>query len=836
MGIILRYLFRSIGEKKFRTFIIILSVALSTALLFASMALSDTLMQMNLGQIRSQYGEADLIITAKKNKNDQHLTIRQGLRTLDAEGAIDYAAGIYSAYGTIKNPDKMNAKYNLQLDGVDGKALKRMYDITPILGSTAEITGNGVMIGQRDAERLRLEFGDNFTAKLNDRSVKLRIAAIAPSVGPFKPSSNNTIRIMASCTFLQKNNGAEGKYTGILVGLENNVLGTKEAIKALRSIYKQQDVKEIISEEELRQALSGVTTSLYLMLSLVVIMGVFIIYTSFKVIAFERLPVIGTMRSVGATKGRTDMILFLESGLYGFIGGCSGLAIGFGFLGLFAISLSENPYGGPPLDVSLVYSAYQMIGSIAFAFFMSLLGSAIPIVSVSRLPVKAIILNQMDKPIERTTRPIVFYGMIATALLLSRFTEGTYAIVVDIASLALICVGIIKGIPWHLDRLIQIMAKPYERLLGNVGALAVKNVNGNKSVMNNIALLSLAIAGIIMINTLTASVGKEILDEFKKANFDIMFYYTKVNRSYESKIRSTSGVASVYGFYDETGVSLIGKDYTVANLLGVEPAYFDYWQTPIEGDEKAILENFEKKRMILVSTAIRKKLKLKAGDELRLKVTGGERTYTIAGFIRSTDNNGSIAMIPSKFHKLDFDKTYKAFLYIRSKGDPEAAKVAIEKKCGKDNVWVETIDKLTEDVMKSNSQMMMILQVFSLMTVVIGLFGLINNILMSILSRKRQFAVMRSIGLSKRQLVGLMVAESLFTGMVGGLMGCMAGMGFCYVTGYVLLNMGLDMKLHHILVLYLICLVGAMAITVMSSIRPATRSSRASIIESIKFE
>ena len=57
-------------------------------------------------------------------------------------------------------------------------------------------------------------------------------------------------------------------------------------------------------------------------------MSIFIIYSSYKVITLDRLPVIGTFRSTGATQKMVTGILLLESLLYGCVGGFAGIPLG----------------------------------------------------------------------------------------------------------------------------------------------------------------------------------------------------------------------------------------------------------------------------------------------------------------------------------------------------------------------------------------------------------------------------------------------------------------------------------------------------------------------------
>lgn len=63
-------------------------------------------------------------------------------------------------------------------------------------------------------------------------------------------------------------------------------------------------------------------------------MSVFTIYSSYKVIILDRLPVIGTFRSIEATQKTVTRILMLGSVFYGCIGGTIGIPIGIGVLKL----------------------------------------------------------------------------------------------------------------------------------------------------------------------------------------------------------------------------------------------------------------------------------------------------------------------------------------------------------------------------------------------------------------------------------------------------------------------------------------------------------------------
>ena len=65
----------------------------------------------------------------------------------------------------------------------------------------------------------------------------------------------------------------------------------------------------------------------------------------------------------------------------------------------------------------------------------------------------------------------------------------------------------------------------------------------------------------------------------------------------------------------------------------------------------------------------------------------------------------------------------------------------------------------------------------SLLAVFIGAVGMLNTMLMSVLERTREIGVLRSLGWRRRQVLGMILKESLVLGVVGGICGILLGVG-----------------------------------------------------------
>jgi putative ABC transport system permease protein len=79
-----------------------------------------------------------------------------------------------------------------------------------------------------------------------------------------------------------------------------------------------------------------------------------------------------------------------------------------------------------------------------------------------------------------------------------------------------------------------------------------------------------------------------------------------------------------------------------------------------------------------------------------------------------------------------------------------------------------------EETMQSSQQGLLLASVFS---VLLAAFIILNTFLMNVGERRRQLAIMRAVGATTRQIGGMLIGESLALGLVGTVLGILAGIG-----------------------------------------------------------
>ncbi|MFT9496427.1 ABC transporter permease [Anaerosolibacter sp.] len=256
--------------------------------------------------------------------------------------------------------------------------------------------------------------------------------------------------------------------------------------------------------------------------TIVLFMSIFIIYTSFKVITMERLPVIGTFRSIGATKKVTDFVLFIESMAYGIIGGLLGCGLGLGVLYAMTYTMADNPWSGGRMKTSIQFTAGQLISAFLLAVVLSCVSALIPIVKVSKISVKDIVLNKVDTYKKRKSfRLPLGIALLVFALVAPWIVPKTMMMAVGTLCMVSSGVAVTMLVPYMTNGFVKGFEKLYVYLFGNEGILAAKNLRENKSILNNISLLSIGISSLLLINTISDSVMTELMSFYKDVDFGV---------------------------------------------------------------------------------------------------------------------------------------------------------------------------------------------------------------------------------------------------------------------------------------------------------------------------
>ncbi|HXD57537.1 MAG TPA: ABC transporter permease, partial [Thermoleophilaceae bacterium] len=119
----------------------------------------------------------------------------------------------------------------------------------------------------------------------------------------------------------------------------------------------------------------------------------------------------------------------------------------------------------------------------------------------------------------------------------------------------------------------------------------------------------------------------------------------------------------------------------------------------------------------------------------------------------------------------------------------------------------------------------------------VGSFVIANSLSITIAQRTREFAILRTLGASRRQVLRAILLESTTVGVLASVAGLFAGLGLAEglfslfdAVGFTLPNSGLVFESRTIIV----CLVVGILVTIVASLRPAIRATRVEPIAAVR--
>lgn len=841
MGIIVKFILKNIMEKKFRTFLILISIVISSALFFSSNAITNSVGKMFVQRVLSYYGNSDIVIQPG-NDSPSTFFFHDGVEKSKVK--TDYSISLVQ--GSASYIYNSNETINFSLVGINLKEYEKMNTID--IGQNPEsfnFSGKKVIIGKSTADRYGLKTGSTIQLEIKGVKSMFTVAAIAKQSGLFMNDGISKFIAVPKDEALSIF-GEKGKANLICIKLKDSG-SIKQAISQISKEYPKYTVKEPYTDEELQSLTGGMTTGLLIMAIMIAAISIFIIYTSFKVVTMERLPVIGTFRSIGATKRKTNLVMLIESAIYGIVGGILGCILGIGVLYLLTsitggdmIAASSTVPGGSGSGTVISFTTEQMITAFAFALILSLISCLIPIMKISKVPLKDVVLNTIESR-EKKGRVRLFIGLllIAISFIGPVIFPKDIASFADILCLVFIIVATIMLVPYVTKAASLILEKVYSRIFGNVGILAAKNLRGNKSIINNICLLAVGISAIILMNTAGQSEVAMLTKLYKSANFDVwVTSMPNTDTKVINSINKMDGVTGVYPIYKVSKTEVLNKNgKTITSIDGVDSSKLsEYWDFDYIGNNKNLLTDLDKGRNIILANPLKKVLKVKEGDIITLKLPAGYKEYKVIGFVNTTMSDGSYGLISENYLKEDAKLSLYSNIFIKSSKNPDSLKQDILNNFSSQRPSLKTIKQAEKDDRDALGNTFTILNGISLLTLIIGAFGVFNNLIISFIERKRSLGMLKSIGMSKKQTVKMILVEAFSGGLIGGITGILAGLAMVWCMPYVMeaIDMIIDVKYPSFVLIAYILL--GIAIFIAASVSPAIKSSKLSIINSVKYE
>ena len=309
MKIVLKHILRNIREKKGRTFLIVLALTIASMVFTLNLILPDEIMVKLKETYNTIYGSTDIVISDEEEFD---------IRNIDL-GSEEIVHTRILSLDAVRG-DTASLIYSLDMD--EARKIGLLGGDVPDLGK------NELCVSERQSQVYDLKIGDTVTITYEDKEYVFTIAAIVGNKGlnaidegcPSFVGRLEDVAAIKGCDEFAANS------------LFINVIdddSVENYTEYLSENNKDYGIQRVANPDDYKDSMAFVSAIMVLVFAMAIIMIVYVIGSLNKIIITERLPVIGTFRSIGATKHKMNGILVLENALYGLIGGVIGVFGGY---------------------------------------------------------------------------------------------------------------------------------------------------------------------------------------------------------------------------------------------------------------------------------------------------------------------------------------------------------------------------------------------------------------------------------------------------------------------------------------------------------------------------
>ncbi|MCX7429070.1 MAG: FtsX-like permease family protein [Planctomycetia bacterium] len=246
-------------------------------------------------------------------------------------------------------------------------------------------------------------------------------------------------------------------------------------------------------------------------------------------------------------------------------------------------------------------------------------------------------------------------------------------------------------------------------------------------------------------------------------------------------------------------------------------------------------------RGVLLEVGFARNMGIKVGDQVKLLTRSGLRRITVTGVLSA---KGMAAMQLAGLMFMPIDEAQNLFA---ARGRIDSIQIVLDDSADPETVCREIVrclpaginvgppatqSRFVEETLESSEQGLRLASAFSLL---LAMFVILNTFMMNVGERRKQLAIMRAIGATRRQLAWLLIGESLVMGVIGTALGSLAGLGGAYLLTWAMsqLLMSTLPPMQVTPLPFVVAAIAGLGVAVLGAAIPARRAGKLSPLEGL---
>jgi putative ABC transport system permease protein len=591
------------------------------------------------------------------------------------------------------------------------------------------------------------------------------------------------------------------------------------------------------------------------------LIGVILAYNTMSIAVAQRRREIGILRALGVSVSGVTTLFILECFLIALAGSALGAGLGMGLARVVLASIARAMSTALVIDIDvrrLVISPAQVGLSLVLGVIAGTMAGALPARRASRVPaLEAMSLESGGATRHRVSRAALAAGAVLLlsvpiwSALVIYTGRGAFVAAGDLA----LYVGITVLIPFVVIAFAEALRRPSQALLGAEGLLGCDGVTrwADRTAVT-VAVLAISISFAIMIGSLSGSFKSSLIEWLHQAvpvDFTISsdhlaagWVRAPLDEELGPRLAGVEGVERVLALR-MTQPEFRGRRIMI-KAIDVDPACDHCGQhsgdLPYEegGRDRAITQ-LAGGGSVLVSNNFSEHFGTHIDDVITLDSPFGSADFRVAGVIvEYTSDQGVVVMNRADFRRVWHDDFVNYFnVFARHGADLDAVHRRIAEAYG-EAYRIRILDSHAQnaEVMDRIDQSFKFVAAVKIVAFAIALLGIVNTLLVSILERVREIAVLRALGMYRAQVSRMVLIEAMIIGLVAAIAGCALGgissamwvqVNFKHLMGWVL-------RYSFAAGTAVTMVAMALAVALLASILPARVAARTNVVEGLVTE
>jgi putative ABC transport system permease protein len=257
-------------------------------------------------------------------------------------------------------------------------------------------------------------------------------------------------------------------------------------------------------------------------------------------------------------------------------------------------------------------------------------------------------------------------------------------------------------------------------------------------------------------------------------------------------------------------------------------------------DKSELLTELNSGGSIFISSVMAEKYDLERGDNLWIKTKAGFEPFRVSAVVVDFYNQGLV--VTGNRHDLRryFRSNQVSTILINAEEDAEIDNLIdrIDQIYGRRYLLsLESNEVMRENIFTLLNQAFSMFDVMGVLAVIIASLGIINTLTMNIMERTQEIGMLRAIGMTRGQIIKMILSEAGVMGVIGGVVGLVFGilLSKVFLTGMTAMS---GYKLDFVVppISILIAFAIALGISQLAALQPARKAAKTNVLEAIRYE